>query len=143
MKANCITAFADPYDNQAGWHTTDEFHCLFQYDLGTTVASNENWPLCIVRGSDIDAAWPVQPDGLIDDTRLVLNQTSGGALGDNPAGDAGGGGTINAEYVAAVNQMGIHVHWRSQLGGTGVWSHFYARDMNRTFDEGIDENTLS
>jgi hypothetical protein len=41
-----------------------------------------------------------------------------------------------SSYVGAVNQMGIHVHWR--IGS----NHFYTRDMNRTFDEDIDEATL-
>ena len=135
--ANYITAFADPYDNQAGWQSLDEFHCLYQYDLHAT----GQYPLCIVRGSDVDADWPPQPDGLTDDTRLVLNQTGGAmsTIEDNPSGDEG---TINPEYVAAVNQMGIHVHWRSQDPISEVWTHYYARDMNRTFDEPIEENTL-
>ncbi len=134
---NCITAFADPYDNQSGWPSMDEFHCLYQYDLAAT----SQLPLCIVRGSDVDAGCPTQPDALTDDTRLVLNQTGvtslipTSILEDNPSGD--NGSTINSEYVAAVNQMGIHVHWRTLAG-----VHFYARDMNRTFDEAIDENTL-
>lgn len=131
---HAIVAFADPYDNQAGWHSIDEFHCLYQYDLSYTfIPSIHDYPLCIVRGSDVKAAYPPQPDGLTDDTRLVLNQTGGihSMLESYPALD------VNSCYVAAINQMGIHVHWRTQEG-----VHFYARDMNRTFDEAIDKNTL-
>jgi hypothetical protein len=135
-----IIAFADPYDNQANWHNTDEFHCLYQYDLGLS-ATPQEFPLCIVRGCDVGTACPdlystYSPDPSTQDTRLVLNQ-SGGSLELDPTGNW---------YVGAVNQMGIHVHWLAP-GGTdpmtpGAETHFYSRDTSRTFDEPIDENTL-
>ncbi len=133
-----IIAFADPYDNQANWHTTDETHCLYQYDLGAAAIPTE-FPLCIVRGCDIAAAWPnlysaFTPNASTQDTRLVLNQT-GGALENDPTGNW---------YVGAVNQMGIHVHWIALSGGIpSLPTHFYSRDTSRTFDEAIDENTLA
>jgi len=128
-----IIAFADPYDNQSGWHSIDEFHCLFQYDLWATVPASQEYPLCIVRGSDVNTTNPSQPDAPANvDTRLVLNQ-SGGTLQNS---------TVGNWYVAAANQMGIHVHWFTYDISTQLPAHFYARDMNRTFDEPIDENTL-
>jgi hypothetical protein len=129
-----IVAFADPYDNQANWHETDEFHCLYQYDLGSS--SSPRYPLCIVRGADVTAAYPnlystYSPDPSLEDTRLVLNQ-SGGTLQNDPT---------NNWYVGAVNQMGIHVHWIAPNSSMQP-THFYARDTGRTLDEWIDENTL-
>ncbi len=136
VKDGPIIAFADPYDNQANWHETDETHSLYQYDLGPTALPSE-FPLCIVRGCDVTADWPdlysaFTPDASTQDTRLVLNQ-SGGSLENDP--------TANW-YVGAVNQMGIHVHWIAPSGMPSLVTHFYARDTSRTFDEPIDENTL-
>ena len=66
---------------------------------------------------------------LIDDTRTLFNRHP-----DEPASSP------NLGYVAAINQMGIHLHWRS--GETGSGAHTYARDLNRKFDEPIEENTI-
>ncbi|MDP4198114.1 MAG: hypothetical protein Q8922_01640 [Bacteroidota bacterium] len=66
-------------------------------------------------------------DSLAADTRLTLTQDASHVLIPDPV----------TSYVAAVNQMGIHVHWR-----TATNIHYYARDMNRAFDEDIEENTL-
>jgi|GEM_PF-1380424 len=126
-----ITAFANPYDNQSGWHASDEFHCLYQYDLGSGLSPE--FPLLIVRGSDVAALMGPSPDPANHDTRLVLNQTSGGTLEEDPADNF---------YVGAVNQMGIHVHWHATDDATSSTAHYYARDTGRSFDEVIDENTL-
>ncbi len=117
-----MTAFCDPYDNQS---TFDGFHCVYRMDAQF---STVRIPLMIMRGIDNGALGTT-------DTRLLLTQTGGmsSVLEDDPA--VGTGWLI--PYCAAVNQMGIHVHWR-----TAAAVHFYARDMSRTFDEPIDENTL-
>lgn len=110
-----LIAFANPYDNQSGIY--NQFHCLYQLQL----APGGQRPLLIVRG--FDNAFPFA-GGAPNDTRLVLNQFSG-ALQLDPD-----------KYVGAVNQMGIHVRWRTAN------IHFYSRDVRRSFDEFIDENTL-
>ena len=117
-----IQAIANPYDEQ-DYPTAafNQFHCLYQYDESARTAM---LPLVIVRGDDNGSCGTT-------DERMVMNQvypvpSPAQMLPDNPT-----------SYVAAVNQMGIHVHWR-----TATNIHFYARDMNRQFDEDIDENTL-
>jgi hypothetical protein len=111
-----IVAFANPYDNQTGAY--NQFHCMYQLDV-SPIQKN---PLLIVRGFDNGFAFAGTPD-----TRLVINRDIPGTtqILDDPS-----------KYVAGVNQMGIHCHWRS---GT---THFYSRDNTRAFDEFIDENTL-
>lgn len=120
-----IIAFANPYDNQSG--TYNQFHCLYQLvaiQNGIDVAH----PLMIARGHDNGKTNPSSST----DTRLCLNQTLGGLLLPNPTND---------KYVGAINQMGIHTHWRANIPGVGN-THFYARDLNRTFDENIEEHTI-
>ncbi len=126
-----ITAFANPYDAQNFLTGTpyDQFHCLYQLDIITTPnppppPPMHRYPLLIARGHD---------NGYLSttDTRLVLNQDSSGNLLQDPDSN---------RYVAAINQMGIHVHWFAT--DTGVTTHYYSRDTGRTFDEEIDENTL-
>ncbi len=117
-----IVAFADPYDNQVGMSYDNPFHCLYQRNYSYSDPSTAHvQPIIIVKGSN-------QPI----DTRLVLNQDPvTHTLLKNPIG----------QYVAAVNQMGIHVHWHA-LDLSNNPTHYYARDMKRTFDEDIEENTL-
>ncbi len=119
-----ITAFANPYDfterHDVG-SLTDQFHCLYQLNATSSMSKN---PLIIVEGRDNGAANPVTST----DTRLVLNQSGGSVLADPYS------------YVAAVNQMGIHVHWRDAAAPGGT--HYYARDTSRAFDEDVEENTL-
>ncbi len=126
-----VTAICDPYDNQnkPGY---EGFHCIYRItamDWMDTIRE----PLMIMK------AWyngSTNPDTTID-TRLMFTPPVSGFdsipifFWPPP---------VNHGYVAAVNQMGIHVHWRSGMLGSGV--HYYARDMNRTFDEPIEENTL-
>ncbi len=126
-----ITAFCDPYDNQnkPGY---EGFHVVYRINaLDPTDTARE--PLMIMKAWYNGSTWPSPTP---EDSRLMLNQPSAGG---------GGIGTVwppptNRGYVAAVNQMGIHVHWRSGTLGSGT--HYYARDMNRTFDEPIEEHTI-
>ncbi len=116
---NFITAFANPYDyldNHSGLDLPDQFHCVYQMTTPPTYSN----PLQIVQGCDNNTFG-------VADTRLILNQSGSALLGDP------------TKYVAAVNQMGIHVHWLSNDGGG---THYYARDTGRAFDEPIEENTL-
>jgi hypothetical protein len=122
---NPIVAFANPYDNQNQTGSTPftQFHALYQC---TTPARS---PLCMARyafngSTNQPSGAPIAGGG---DTRVILNQASGALLANDPTGFP----------VAAANQMGIHVHWRTSAG-----DHFYSRDLNRTFDEDIEENTL-
>ena len=109
-----IIAFANPYD---GYGTTyNQFHCMYQ--LMATISSANQKPLMIAR--DFDNGVPTSGTS---DTRMWLNRDGGGYQGDV------------ASHIGAVNQMGIHLHWR--IGS----DHFYARDV-RLFDEDIEENTL-
>ena len=125
-----IVAFANPYDNQTSWHIYDQFHCVYQV-AGKDDLNNPHNPLLIVRGSD-GTGHPLDPDASSTDTKLIINQ-AGNVLMNDPS-----------KYVGAVNQMGIFVHWRASYtnSGTTADAHFYARDLMRTFDEDIDENTL-
>ena len=126
-----IMALANPYD-QEDYATTgifNQFHCLYQY---TSVSGAMSKPLLIIRGDDNGAASP--------DTRLVLTKNASNIPINDPDGMWHAG--TQCWYVAAVNQMGIHVHWHAIDLTTGMLAHFYARDMNRAFDEDIDENTL-
>lgn len=154
VKDGPIVAFANPYDNQnvstdnpPNWRGYDQFHCLYQLDLSQAqaVPPSEYYPLLIVRNTDNGETNPIQPDpnGSTADTRLVLNQLSpipiNRELLESPT-----------TYCAAVNQMGIHVHWRAPQVFNGPMTHYYARDCDVTttghycgaFDEPIDENTL-
>ena len=143
-----IVAFANPYDNQnissdipSDWQAYDQFHCLYQLDLSGFPGQppNQTYPLLIVRNSDNGETNPLQPNpnGSTADTRLVLNQVEMSPPPPQPQLLQ-----YPASYCAAVNQMGIHVHWRSQANEGSPVIHYYSRDMNRTFDEDIDENTL-
>ncbi len=124
-----IVAFANPYDNRGTWQQYDQFHCIYQLDL------IDGTPLWSVRNADIAEEYPTCPDPLNPDTRTCVStydpDTYEGRLPNPTPG----------EYVAAVNQMGIHVHWRA-LDPSGIMTHYYMRDWRRTFDEPIDENTL-
>jgi hypothetical protein len=128
-----ITAICDPYDNQnrpgyEGFHVVYRINAL---DMTDTVRE----PLIIMK------AWyngSTYPDTTPEDSRLMLTTLveafdSFGPVAVWPP-------PVNHGYVAAVNQMGIHVHWRTGTLGTGT--HYYARDMKRTFNEPIEENTI-
>ncbi len=117
-----IVALSNPYDEQDyPGAPFNQFHCLYQYDESARTSS---LPLLIVRGDDNGSCGTT-------DERMVMDQvypvpTPAQVLPDNPV-----------SYCAAVNQMGIHVHWRTSSG-----LHYYSRDTSRAFDEDIDENTL-
>jgi hypothetical protein len=138
---NPIIAFADPYSSYQSWYSyyyPDPFHCLYQLDA--TYPDGERFPLVIARGADNGTS--NAPDAAsIGDTRLVLNQDTNRVLQNDPLPNTNLASTDGGWYVAAANQMGIHVHWRAYDASYNV-VHFYARDTSRTFDEDIDENTL-
>jgi hypothetical protein len=128
-----IVAFANPYDNQDLTNGYHQFHCLYQ--LNALDASNNPFhPLILVHSADNG-----YPGSGTSDTRVLLNQYIIGGVAtivDDPDP------TVGNQYVAAVNQMGIHVHWRTAANATNDQStHFYFRDI-RAFDELIEENTL-
>jgi len=109
-----IIAFANPYGGQCTGY--DQFHCMYQ--LTASYYSAAIKPLMIVK-----AAACGYPNVTSADTRMWLNRNSSGY-------------TTSADtHIGAVNQMGIHLHWRS---GT---DHYYARD-NRLLAQDIEENTL-
>ncbi len=155
VKDAAILAMANPYDNQnissdvpSDWQAYDQFHCLYQLDLSQNPGqpANEYYPLLIVRNSDNGEVNPPQPKtGSTADTRLVLSQ-----LETTPPPPVPQLLPDPTTYCAAVNQMGIHVHWRVGVAPNGI--HYYARDMGQTtaidhhysraFNENIDENTL-
>ncbi|HET9136291.1 MAG TPA: hypothetical protein VFO76_06635, partial [Candidatus Kapabacteria bacterium] len=116
-----IVAFANPYDADPS-ATYNQFHCLYQLSI-TKPSSVVIKPLIIIRGCDNNFGNSGSPE-----TRLLINRGVGGGISSSDP-DAG--------YVAAINQMGIHVHWR--VSSTGI--HNYAR-LLRYFDEPIEENTL-
>jgi hypothetical protein len=126
-----IIAFANPYDNQGTsstgfWQNYDQFHCLYRLQLTGSLNPDTEWaPLLIIRNADNASAFPSPPDPatIHQDTRLIVNQfgvTSSRLLEHDP----------NSGYVGAVNQMGIHVHWRT--GSVGSGTHFYSRDAGLT-----------
>ncbi|HET9137225.1 MAG TPA: hypothetical protein VFO76_11345, partial [Candidatus Kapabacteria bacterium] len=82
----------------------------------------------IIRGWDnkLPNAGIATAIGTPIDSKLLLNQDLTGVLTDPD------------NYVGAVNQMGIHVHWRVESSG----EHFYARDISKNFNGYIEENTL-
>ncbi|MEP7234944.1 MAG: hypothetical protein ABI778_06580 [Ignavibacteriota bacterium] len=122
---NPIVAYANPYDAQnTNASTYDQFHCVYQ-PVYLSSGGPTKMPIQIVRGYD-NGFGPVGPPPLTTDTRLLLSQDNGGLQLDP------------ASYVAAINQMGGHIHW---ISGTSPKTHFYARDI-RSFDEPIEENTL-
>ncbi|HET9137025.1 MAG TPA: hypothetical protein VFO76_10335, partial [Candidatus Kapabacteria bacterium] len=111
-----IVAFANPYDNSSSG-TYNQFHTVFQpsYQRITSVFN----PLILVRGFDNGF-----PNASNTDTRLLLTQDGSGLMT-----------STTSKWVAAVNQMGIHIHWRDGS------EHYYIRDT-RAFDEDIEEHTL-
>ena len=131
VKDEPITAFCDPYNNQLmfdGFHCVYRLHAQLPAEPGPGVV--QRYPLLIMKGIDNGKLSTI-------DTRLLLSQNAAEtALTDDPALPETGGAWL-IPYCAAVNQMGIHVHWRTAAG-----VHFYSRDTSRTFDEPIDETTL-
>ncbi len=131
-----IRAFVNPYDGQKN-DNFDEYHCMYQ--LQRSYPGGSHRPLMMIHGAMVSNT--LGP-------RVCLNyagtNTTPGTIIDRPDtlhrfySDPGlnldGGDTDN--YVGAVNQMGIHCHWRN---GT---QHYYLRDR-RMFDEDIEENTLA
>jgi hypothetical protein len=136
-----IIAFANPYDGQGqyvpptpGTTPFNEYHCLYRLLRGYGGDWSHNPPM-IVRGADRDGT----PNAMNQCMNLpvpgweTLNLPDAEhQFSEDPAVDANG----VVSYVGAVNQMGIHVHWRSYTG-----HHYYMRD-SRAFDENIEENTL-
>ncbi len=122
-----IIAFSDPYDNQNEPNAWDCFHCVYRMNAVYVYGAISNSGIAM----------------------LSMKSTHNGGCGDGSESDDTrtplfvpypSSTSPNAGYVAAVNQMGIHVHWRSGVTGSGT--HFYARDFNRYFDEPIEENTI-
>jgi len=135
-----ITAFCNPYDNQNGYGY-EGFHCVYREHITDVEDVNHN-PLVVMQAWYNGTTYPATTT----ETRLVLMlQSPLGVpfwLGD-PDAFVDGNPVL---YVAAVNQMGIHIHWHAQDltpgGNPSFQAHYYARDMTRTFDEPIEENTL-
>ncbi|MEI8135356.1 MAG: hypothetical protein WCH46_09865 [bacterium] len=115
-----IRAFANPYDNQSG--TYNQFHCLYQIKLSNNGSVIKN-PLILIRGADNNFGY--NPNSNTHDTRVLLNQETGSVILSDPT-----------SYSGAINQMGIHIHWKEGS------NHYYVRDV-RAFDEDIEENTLA
>jgi hypothetical protein len=129
-----IVAFANPYDNQdydgTSSHPFKQFHCLYRLTVHPNSGSNKN-PLCIIRSFDNGWGGNHQDRG---DQRVLLNRHGDQSLRDFSLID-----DDPTSYVGAVNQMGVHIHWR--IGGSTP-THFYVRDI-RSFDEDIEEMTLA
>ncbi len=121
---NPIVAFANPYEgkysNNADTDFT-EFHCLYQIARADSGILNPNNPLMIIPGSHVVMGY------------CVNGMSTLGNFYNDPATN----GLGITEYCAAVNQMGIHVHWTIDSGSI----HYYRRDK-REFDQNIEENTL-
>lgn len=119
-----IAAISNPYDNQTGVYK--QYHCLYQPVFQNNSNGNDIFsPLMLIRGCDNGF-----PYAGTADTRLLLNRIAGNAILEDPV-----------SWVAAVNQMGLHIHWRSYGSNGATPTHYYVRN-NRTFDEPIEENTL-
>ncbi len=138
-----IIAFANPYDGQGeippltpGTTPFNEYHCL--YRLHRTYVGGVHDPLMIVRGADhfcstnaMNVCLNASNDN--GDPRTINRPDISHVFWEDPAPDANG----VVSYIGAVNQMGIHCHWRSSTN-----NHYYMRD-SRAFDEMIEENTLA
>jgi hypothetical protein len=111
-----LCAFSNPYDGQnfTTIGTFNQFHCLYRF---VPREPRLKTPLLIIRGWDNGNSSTV-------DTRLTVSIIAGALV-------------TTDKFVGAVNQTGIHVHWRNNATST----HYYSRDVRR-FDEPIDENTL-
>jgi len=122
-----MIAFTNPYDGEAN-SNFNEFHCVYRL-RPIPVGGESQDVLMIVRGYE-NGCWRNPSNNQQIDTRTILNV--------NRTNSSWVAGRDVYNYVAAVNQMGIHVRW-----WTGVSSNinYYTRDM-RTFNEDIDENTL-
>src|SRR5581483_3867977 len=121
---NPIWAFSNPYqgENASSSLTTStftEFHCLYQLDRSSVfTGSAGEYPLMIIPGSAASSGY-------------CVSEASSTTFDEDPITN----GNSIMQYCAAVNQMGIHVHWISSN------HHFYCRD-NRNIDQNIEENTL-
>jgi hypothetical protein len=111
-----IIAFANPYDNSSSG-AYNQFHLVYQPRYQRISATYN--PLIIVRGFDDGL-----PNASTTDSRLLLTRDASGLMTS----------TVS-KWVAAANQMGIHIHWRDGS------DHYYVRDT-RAFDEDIEEHTL-
>ena len=100
-----------------------EFHCVYQIDRFGYGIMNPNNPLMIIPGNHVTSGYCVNG-------KNALSQFYG-----DPTTNASG----FTDYCAAVNQMGVHVHWIIDSSSVNV--HYYRRDK-REFDQNIEENTL-
>ncbi len=137
-----IIAFSNPYDGQGEIppstpSTTpfNEYHCL--YRLHRIYVGGTHDPLMIVRGSDhfcsTNAMNVCLNTSAYNGNPHTINRPDiAHVFWEDPAPDANG----VVSYIGAVNQMGIHCHWRSSTN-----NHYYMRD-SRAFDEPIEELTL-
>ncbi|GEM_PF-2616668 len=120
-----LWALTDPYEGLNSSSATSsftEFHCLYRLNRTTAGFVILNQPLMIIPGSNAGNGFCVSGNG-------------SNAFFPDPSTNSNG----VAQYCAAVNQMGIHVHWIN-TGGTAP-THYYRRD-NREIDQDIEENTL-
>jgi len=119
-----IVALSNPYDYPISTYDY-QFHVLYQYTSEFNLSHNA----IILARNDYNGAY-----GTTDSRTWVSHNSSN--VPKPPVNDAQAP-ISNDWYVAAVNQMGIHIHWREN------GNHWYARDRNRTFNEDIEENTLA
>ncbi len=131
-----IRAFVNPYDGQKN-DNFDEYHCMYQ--LARTYTGGSHRPLMMIHGAMVhDTLGPracLNFAGLhLTPGTVTFRPDPTHAFYADPGLNTDGGDTDN--YVGAVNQMGIHTHWRNGK------EHYYLRDI-RKFDEDIEENTLA
>ena len=131
-----IRAFVNPHDGQKN-DNFDEYYAMYQ--LARTYSGGSHRPLMMIHGAMVNntlgprvclnyAGTNTVPGTVINRPDTLHRFYS------DPGLNTDGGDTDN--YVGAVNQMGIHCHWRNGS------QHYYLRD-HRTFDEDIEENTLA
>ncbi len=130
-----IRAFVNPYDGENN-DNFDEYHCMYQ--LARTYTGGSHRPLMIIHGALVNNSLGPKrclnfTNGYLTPGTVFFRPDTFHSFYADPGLNTDGGDTDN--YVGAVNQMGIHTHWRN---GT---QHYYLRDT-RIFDENIEENTL-
>jgi len=132
-----IRAFVNPYDGEKD-NKFNEYHCMYQ--LARTYAGGSHRPLMMIHGAVVHDTFPQEKrclnftNGYVSPGTVTNRPDPFHSFFADPGMNTDGGDTDN--YVGAVNQMGIHTHWRNSK------EHYYLRDL-RIFDEDIEENTLA